>query len=164
LSLQHGHDLILKRMKRRHSRGQAEQLVARLRARRPEIAIGADVIAGFPTEDQAAHEANMAMIDSLGIVHGHIFPFSARATTPAARMPQVSAPVIRARAAQLREAVSRVRDAWLSSHLHQPLEVLAERDGTGHAPDFARVRLAPGTPAGTMVTVIPTRIESGLLA
>jgi threonylcarbamoyladenosine tRNA methylthiotransferase MtaB len=164
LSLQHGHDLILKRMKRRHSRGQAEQLVARLRARRPEIAIGADVIAGFPTEDDTAHEANMAMIDNLGIVHGHIFPFSARATTPAARMPQVSAPVIRARAAQLREAVSRVRDAWLSSHLHQPLEVLAERDGTGHAPDFARVRVAPGTPAGAIVTVTPTRIESGLLA
>src|SRR5690606_1449226 len=76
LSLQHGHDMILKRMKRRHSRADAAQLVSRLRASRPDIAIGADLIAGFPTEDAAMHQANLSIIRELDIVHGHIFPYS----------------------------------------------------------------------------------------
>ena len=163
LSLQHGHDLILKRMKRRHRRADAVALVGRLRARRPEIAIGADLIAGFPTESAEHHAANLSIIPELGVVHGHVFPFSARPGTPAARMPQLPAPVIAARAAELRAAIASQRARWLTAQLGQPLAVLAERDGTGHAPHFARVRLPAGTPAGTVVTVTPQRIVEGML-
>ncbi|MFM7349454.1 MAG: MiaB/RimO family radical SAM methylthiotransferase, partial [Erythrobacter sp.] len=88
LSLQHGADLMLKRMKRRHLRADAVALVARLKALRPEIAVGADLIAGFPTEEEAHHQANLAIIEELDIVHAHIFPYSPRPGTPAARMPQ----------------------------------------------------------------------------
>ncbi len=164
LSLQHGDDLILKRMKRRHLRQDAVRLVGELKSRRPEIAIGADLIAGFPTEDEVAHAANLSIIRELGIVHGHVFPYSARTGTPAARMPQVHNIAIKARAGELRHAVSEQRSAWLQTLLGKPQEVLAERDGTGHAPNFARVQLAPGTQAGTIVTVTPTRIVEGLLA
>ncbi len=164
LSLQHGHDLILKRMKRRHSRAQAVELVATLRKHRPDIAFGADLIAGFPTEDDTAHMANLSVISELGLVHGHVFPYSPRPGTPAARMPQVAGATIKARAAELRAAVAAEREAWLGSMIGKPLEVLAERDGTGHAPNFARVQLPPGTKAGTIVTITPTCIIEGLLA
>ncbi len=164
LSLQHGDDLILKRMKRRHSRLQAVELVTSLRTQRPDIAFGADLIAGFPTEDEAAHAANLSIIKELGLVHGHIFPYSPRPGTPAARMPQVDPATIKARAAELRAAVAVERAQWLESLIGRELEVLAERDRTGHAPNFARVLLPPGTEAGTIVTVTPTRIVEGLLA
>ncbi len=164
LSLQHGDDLILKRMKRRHSRAQAVELVSSLRAQRPDIAFGADLIAGFPTEDAAAHAANLSIIAQLRLVHGHIFPYSPRPGTPAARMPQVDPATVKARAAELRTAVAAERAHWLESLLGGEMEVLAERDGTGHAPNFARVQLPPGTEAGTIVTVTPTRIVEGLLA
>jgi threonylcarbamoyladenosine tRNA methylthiotransferase MtaB len=163
LSLQHGHDLILKRMKRRHLRGDAVRLVERLRARRPDLSLGADLIAGFPTEDAAAHAANRSIIAELGIVHGHIFPYSARSGTPAARMPQLDPTTIKARAAELRAEVAGVRIDWLRSLVGKRLLVLAERDGTGHAENFARVQLPPGTEPGTIVTVTPKRIIEGLL-
>lgn len=164
LSLQHGHDLMLKRMKRRHSRAQAVGLVSHLRAQRPDIALGADLIAGFPTEDEAAHQANLSIIEELKLVHGHIFPYSPRPGTAAARMPQVAIATIKARAAALRSAVASQREQWLESLIGKQLEVLAERDGTGHAPNFARVQLPPGIQAGMLVTVTPTRIVEGLLA
>jgi threonylcarbamoyladenosine tRNA methylthiotransferase MtaB len=164
LSLQHGNDLILKRMKRRHLRADALRLVAELRARRPEIAIGADLIAGFPTETDTAHADNLSIIAKLDLVHGHIFPYSRRPGTPAALMPQFDGQLVKARAAELRSAVASQRAVWLAAQLGQPLSVLAERDGTGHAPSFARVQLPPGTPAGTIVTITPTRIIEGLLA
>ena len=163
LSLQHGHDLILKRMKRRHSRADAVNLVAALRARRPEIAIGADLIAGFPTEDDEAHAANLSIIAELDVVHGHVFPYSQRPGTPATRMPQVEHATIRARAAQLRAKVAETRASWLAAHLGLPLWVLAERGGSGHAADFAPVRVPPGTPPGALVEVIPARIVEGML-
>ncbi len=164
LSLQHGDDLILKRMKRRHSRADALALVGALKAKRPEIAIGADLIAGFPTEDGAAHVANLSLIAECGIVHGHIFPYSPRANTPAARMPQVTRPVIAARAAELRDAVAEARATWLTSLIGTPLSVLAERTGTGHAANFAGVALPEGTPPGRILTVTPTQITEGMLA
>ncbi len=164
LSLQSGDDLILKRMKRRHSRRDAIALVGGLKARRPEIAAGADIIAGFPTEDAAAHAGNLSIVRELQIVHGHVFPYSRRPGTPAARMPQVDAATIKTRAAELRAAVAEERGRWLASLIGRPLEVLAERDGTGHAPNFARVQLPEGTEPGTLVTIIPTRIIEGLLA
>jgi threonylcarbamoyladenosine tRNA methylthiotransferase MtaB len=164
LSLQHGNDLILKRMKRRHLRRDAIELVGWLKARRPELAIGADLIAGFPTEDAAAHGENLSIVAELGIVHGHVFPYSPRPGTPAARMPQCPHAEIRARAAELRSAVATARQDWLGGQIGRPIEVLAERDGTGHAANFARVQLPPSTQAGTIVTVTPTRIIEGMLA
>lgn len=164
LSLQSGDDLILKRMKRRHSRADAVELVAQLRARRPDISLGADIIAGFPTEDAAMHASNLSIIAKLGVVHGHIFPYSPRPGTPASRMPQVGASVIKARAAELRAAVAQQRRSWQASLIGTPLRILAERDGTGHAENFARVQLAPGTIAGSIVDLTPTRIIEGLLA
>jgi len=163
LSLQHGHDLILKRMKRRHLRADAVLLVERLRTRRPEIAIGADLIAGFPTEDAAMHAANLSIVRDLGIVHGHVFPYSPRPGTPAARMPQLDKAAIRGRAAELRAEVASVREAWLASLVGRPLDVLAETDGTGHAGNFARVAVPAGTAPGEIVTVVPRRVEGGLL-
>ena len=164
LSLQSGDDMILKRMKRRHSRRDALELVAGLRARRPDLAVGADIIAGFPTESEAMHTRNLSIIRELGIVHGHVFPYSPRPGTPAARMPQVDAPTIKRRAAELRAAVAEERRGWLASLIGQPLEILAERDGTGHAPNFARVQLPEGTSAGSLIRITPSRIAEGLLA
>ena len=163
LSLQHGHDLILKRMKRRHSRSQALNLVARLKARRPDIAIGADLIAGFPTESAEHHAANLSIIAELDIVHGHIFPYSPRPGTPASRMPQVERATVKTRAAQLRTAVAARRTAWLDTLVGETYSVLAERDGTGYAPSYARVDLPEGTPAGTLIAVTPRTHEGGLL-
>ena len=163
LSLQHGNDLMLKRMKRRHTRADAVRLVEGLRLRRPDIAIGADLMAGFPTEDDDMHVENLSIIEELDIVHGHIFPYSPRPGTPAARMPPVSRGVIKERAAELRDMVDRVRGRWLQSQIGQELLVLAEADGTGHAENFARVAVPEGTPRGTIVPLTPTKLEGGLL-
>jgi threonylcarbamoyladenosine tRNA methylthiotransferase MtaB len=164
LSLQSGDDLVLKRMKRRHLRADAVRLVSALKAVRPEVAVGADLIAGFPTESEAAHVGNLSIIRELGVVHGHIFPYSPRPGTPAARMPQVAPAAIKRRAAELRAAVAQERSQWLGGLIGQPLRVLAERDGTGHAANFARVQLPEETPAGALVAITPTRIIEGLLA
>lgn len=162
LSLQHGHDLILKRMKRRHSRAQAAALVDRLRATRPDIAVGADLIAGFPTESEEHHAANLSLVRELGVVHGHIFPFSPRHDTPAARMPQVDAAAVRRRAGELRTAIAAARAEWLASLIGRPLRVLAEKDGKGYAENYARVA-TPGIAPGTIATVTPTACEDDLL-
>jgi threonylcarbamoyladenosine tRNA methylthiotransferase MtaB len=164
LSLQHGADLILKRMKRRHLRRDAVDLVARLQVLRPDVAIGADLIAGFPTESEAHHADNLAIIRELGIVHGHIFPYSPRPGTPAARMPQVLREVVKARAAQLRSAVSEERARWLGSLIGETFPVLAERDGTGYAPNYARFRVPQGTSPGEVVMITARTLEEGLLA
>jgi len=164
LSLQHGADLILKRMKRRHLRRDAVELVARLKALRPDIAIGADLIAGFPTEDDSHHQANLAIIDELDIVHAHIFPFSPRPGTPAARMPQLAREVVKSRAAELRARAATNRTRWLESLVGETLPVLAERGGTGYAPNYAPVALPPGTAAGTIIDVTPSGLREGQLA
>jgi threonylcarbamoyladenosine tRNA methylthiotransferase MtaB len=141
LSLQAGSDLILKRMKRRHSRAQSVGLVERLKAARPDIAIGADLIAGFPTEDDALFAETLALIDDCDIVHAHIFPYSERDGTPAARMPAVPVPVRKARAALLREAGAQRKAAWLQTLVGTKQDVLVERPGDrGHTPGFAEVR------------------------
>lgn len=163
LSLQHGADLILKRMKRRHSRADAVDLVARLKAARPEMAIGADLMAGFPTETPSHHGDNLSIIRELGIVHGHIFPFSPRPGTPAARMPQIDRATIKTRAAELRAEVAAIRSAWLASLVGETHLVLAERDATGYTPHYARVALPQGTKAGELVKVTIDGVEEGLL-
>lgn len=164
LSLQSGDDMVLKRMKRRHNRAQAVALTDALRAARPDIAIGADLIAGFPTETEAMHANNLAIVRDCGVVHGHVFPYSPRPGTPAARMPQVAPATVRARAAEIRAAVAAERARWLATLIGRPREVLAERDGTGHSPEFAPYRLPEDTTAGTIVTLTPTRIIEGMLA
>ena len=163
LSLQSGDDMVLKRMKRRHSRSDVVELVGRLREKRPGIAIGADLIAGFPTETDAMHASNLSIIAELGIVHGHVFPYSIRPGTPAARMPQVGGATIKTRAAELRTAVADQRASWLASLVGTPLKVLAERDGTGHAENFARVQLPPHIAAGSILTISPERVIEGML-
>jgi len=154
-SFQAGHDLILKRMKRRHLRADAVRVVERIKAARPEVAIGADLIAGFPTEEEDAFAATLALLDECDVVHAHVFPYSAKAGTPAARMPQVPVPVRRERAARLREAAAARHARWLRSLVGSRQQVLVERPGTrGHAGNFADVRLPP-SPIGR---VIPVRI------
>jgi threonylcarbamoyladenosine tRNA methylthiotransferase MtaB len=163
LSLQHGADLILKRMKRRHLRRDAAELVARLKALRPEIAVGADLIAGFPTETEAHHADNLSIIDELDIIHAHIFPYSPRPGTPAARMPQVPRDVVKARAAHLRQRAAARRAVWLGTLVGETLPVLAERDGTGYAPNYARVALPPAAVAGAVIDITVRGTEEGLL-
>ncbi|WP_430388538.1 tRNA (N(6)-L-threonylcarbamoyladenosine(37)-C(2))-methylthiotransferase MtaB [Blastomonas fulva] len=159
LSLQSGDDMILKRMKRRHSRAQAIALVERMKAKRPEIAIGADLIAGFPTEDDAMHAQNLAILDACDVVHGHIFPFSPRAGTPAARMPQLDRALVKARAAEMRAAAKSRADRWRQSLLGTRQNLLVERDGrTGHGENFVRIALPAANPShiGKIVPVTIT--------
>ncbi|MEA3034656.1 MAG: threonylcarbamoyladenosine tRNA methylthiotransferase MtaB [Sphingomonadales bacterium] len=141
MSFQAGDDMVLKRMKRRHSRAQAVETVARLKAKRPELAIGADLIAGFPTETEAMHQNSLRLIDECDIVMGHIFPFSPKRGTPAARMPLVPPATVKARARRLREACARRKAAWLGGMIGTVQRVLVEKDGKGHAECFAGVEL-----------------------
>ncbi|WP_371876678.1 tRNA (N(6)-L-threonylcarbamoyladenosine(37)-C(2))-methylthiotransferase MtaB [Sphingomonas sp. DG1-23] len=163
LSLQAGDDMVLKRMKRRHSRAESVALVQRLKAARPDVAIGADLIAGFPTEDAAMFANTLALIEDCDVVHPHIFPYSPRAGTPAARMPQVAPAIVKARAARLREAAAAHRSRWLQSLIGSKQQILVERPGDrGHAGNFAEVRLAPAR-VGDIVTVTIKAIEDGKL-
>lgn len=164
LSLQAGDDMILKRMKRRHDRTESVRVVERLKAARPDIAIGADLIAGFPTETEAMFRNSLALIDDCDIVHPHIFPYSPREGTPAARMPQVEPELRRRRAALLREAGSARRAAWLQSLVGTVQPVLVERPGDrGHAPAFAEVRWNPPGDIGTVQPVLITGASAASL-
>jgi threonylcarbamoyladenosine tRNA methylthiotransferase MtaB len=140
MSFQSGDDMVLKRMKRRHSRADAVATVERLKAKRPELAIGADLIAGFPTETEEMHENSLRLIEECDIVMGHIFPFSPKLGTPAARMPLVAPALVRERARRLREACARRREAWLEGLVGTRQRVLMERGGLGHSENFAPVR------------------------
>jgi threonylcarbamoyladenosine tRNA methylthiotransferase MtaB len=164
LSLQAGDNMILKRMKRRHNRELAIELVARMKACRPEIAIGADIIGGFPTEDDAMFQNSIDLVRQCEIVHGHIFPYSPKKGTPAARMPQVAAPVIKARAKTLREAVALQRAGWLDSLLGSTQKIAVEHGGSaGHAENFAYVKLNRAMPEGSIISARVTAIKDGAL-
>jgi threonylcarbamoyladenosine tRNA methylthiotransferase MtaB len=158
LSLQAGDDMILKRMKRRHSRAQAVAIVERLKTKRPEIAIGADLIAGFPTEDETMAANTSALIDDCDIVFGHVFPFSPRAGTPAARMPQLDRDTIKARAKRLRDKAEGRQAAWRRDLAGTVQPVLVERGGAGHAPNFARIDLAAIHTDNMVGQIIPVRV------
>lgn len=154
LSLQAGDDMVLTRMKRRHRRAEAVTLIERLKTARADIAIGADLIAGFPTEDDAMFANSLALIDDCDIVFGHIFPYSPRAGTPAARMPQVGRAIARERAAILREANAQRRQDWLGTQVGRTASLLVERDGvSGHAENFAAVALTAPAAPGTIIDV-----------
>lgn len=164
LSLQAGDNMILKRMKRRHSREIAIDLVERMKALRPEIAIGADIIAGFPTEDDAMFQNSLDLVRQCQIVHGHIFPYSPKLGTPAAKMPQVPAGQIKARAKALREAVATERRAWLGTLTGSVQKIAVEKGGrAGHAENFAYVGLDRPMPEGSIVSARIIEIKDGML-
>ncbi|HEY5712759.1 MAG TPA: tRNA (N(6)-L-threonylcarbamoyladenosine(37)-C(2))-methylthiotransferase MtaB [Allosphingosinicella sp.] len=163
MSFQAGDDMILKRMKRRHSRADAVETVARLKAKRPDIAIGADLIAGFPTETDEMAENSLRLVDECDIVMGHIFPFSPKRGTPAARMPQISPAIAKDRARRLRAASARRKAAWLQALVGTTQKVLVEReDGSGHAENFAPVRVAGGE-VGAIADARITKVGDGML-
>jgi threonylcarbamoyladenosine tRNA methylthiotransferase MtaB len=141
LSMQAGDDMTLKRMKRRHRRADAVAFCARARALRPDVVFGADLIAGFPTETDDMFEASLGIVDDCGLTYLHVFPFSARRGTPAARMPQVPGPVVKERAARLRDKGSGVLSTYLASQRGRVVEVLVEKDGNGRTPQFAEVMM-----------------------
>ncbi len=153
LSLQAGDDLILKRMKRRHSREEAIRFCAQARAARPGLVFGADLIAGFPTETEAQFANSLALVEECGLTHLHVFPYSPRPGTPAARMPAVAPDRIRERAARLRQAGDEARSRHLAAQVGKRVRVLAERGGVGRAEDFTPVRLAAGVEAGSILDV-----------
>jgi threonylcarbamoyladenosine tRNA methylthiotransferase MtaB len=154
LSLQSGDDLILKRMKRRHSRADALRLCREARRLRPDLVFGADLIAGFPTEDQAAFENSLSMVEACGLTHLHVFPYSPRPGTPAARMPQVDPKLRKDRAARLREAGDRARARFFEDRIGTTADVLVEQPGFGHSEHFAPVALAVAPPD----TIVRARI------
>lgn len=161
LSLQSGDNMILKRMKRRHSREQAIALVERLKAKRPEIAIGADIIAGFPTEEESMFANSLAIIDECDIVHGHIFPYSPKQGTPAAKMPQVDGHIIRERAKILRDRVNRRSTEWRQSLVGTQQNLLVEMSGdSGYAENFCRVKLDGPVGKGQIVPVEITGVQN----
>ena len=151
LSLQSGDDLILKRMKRRHSRAQALALIERVRLARPDTAFGADFIAGFPTESDAAFENTLALVAQAGLAYLHVFPYSARPGTPAARMPRVEPAVVKDRAARLRAAGARALRRHLDRAIGRPVHALVERPGQARAEDFTEVAFSGDARPGEII-------------
>jgi threonylcarbamoyladenosine tRNA methylthiotransferase MtaB len=144
LSMQAGDDLTLKRMKRRHLAADAARFCKEVRRLRPDVAFGADLIAGFPTETEAMFQGSMRIIDDCGLTFLHVFPYSPRQGTPAARMPQVPRQLVKERAARLREKGDMALDAYLRSQLGREVELMMERDGIGRTPEFAEVEVMSG--------------------
>ncbi|MDE2200708.1 MAG: tRNA (N(6)-L-threonylcarbamoyladenosine(37)-C(2))-methylthiotransferase MtaB [Rhodospirillales bacterium] len=163
LSLQAGSDLILKRMKRRHSRAGALATIARARALRPGIAIGADLIAGFPTETESLFADTLAMVEEADIPFLHVFPYSERPGTPAARMPAVEKALRRERAARLRAAGEAAATRFFAAQIGTRASVLAETDAAGHTEHFAPVRIA-APPGAVLQARIIGADAAGLLA
>ncbi len=155
LSLQAGDDLTLKRMKRRHGRADSVAFCEAMRAARPDIVFGADIIAGFPTETEEMFENSLSLVDDCGLTFLHVFPFSAREGTPAARMPQVHGAVIARRASELRDKGVAALRAHLASAKGRRIQVLLESERQGRSPDFTPVRLAPcAAAAGALVDAV----------
>ncbi|MFG1420382.1 tRNA (N(6)-L-threonylcarbamoyladenosine(37)-C(2))-methylthiotransferase MtaB [Roseixanthobacter liquoris] len=155
LSLQSGDDLILKRMKRRHSRAEAIRLVGEMRRLRPDLVFGADLIAGFPTEEEAQFRNTLDIVEACGLSFLHVFPYSPRPGTPAARMPQVPHEVVKARARRLREAGATALHRHLSLCVGAQRSVLMESGGLGRTEHFTPVRVSRPAPRGT---ILPLRI------
>ena len=163
LSLQHGDNLILKRMKRRHSREDAIRFTEEARALRPDITFGADIIAGFPTETEAHFEQSLRLVDECDLTWLHVFPYSPRTGTPAARMPQVHGTQIRARAQRLRAAGQQAIAAHLAAQLGQRHPVLMENPRMGRTPQFAEVDFDTDQPEGAIVSARVTGAQNGRL-
>jgi threonylcarbamoyladenosine tRNA methylthiotransferase MtaB len=156
LSLQAGDDMILKRMKRRHSAQQARDLIASVRAVRPDVAFGADLIAGFPTETEEMFANSIALVEQAGLAFLHVFPFSPRPGTPAARMPQLERGLIKQRAARLREAGDKALIRHLSGQVGRLLQGLVERPGTARAEDFTEIHFDAAAEPGQVIALSVT--------
>jgi threonylcarbamoyladenosine tRNA methylthiotransferase MtaB len=162
LSLQSGDDLILKRMKRRHLRADTLEFVEKVRALRPDVVFGADIIAGFPTETEEMFENSMRIVEEADLSYLHVFAYSARQGTPAARMPQVPKPVRKERAARLRALGDRQYIKLCESRVGATEMVLVERDGVGRTEQFVPIHV-PGHGAGELVPAVVTGATSGVL-
>ncbi len=165
LSLQHGDNLILKRMKRRHSREDALRFAEQVRALRPDIVLGADIIAGFPTETEAHFENSLRLVHEAGLTWLHVFPYSPRPGTPAARMPQLDGRLIRERAARLRAAGAEQVARYLASQIGRSHSILMESTRLGRTEHFAEVSFSSDQPAGriiraTITGASPTRLTA----
>ncbi len=156
LSLQAGDDMILKRMKRRHLRADAIRFCDEARRLRPDIAFGADLIAGFPTETDAMFANSVKLIDACGLAYCHVFPFSPRKGTPAARMPQLDGALVKARAAELRAAGDAALARHLAGHVGRTAGVLVEKPGFGRLADFAPVAFTGPGVAGDVLSMTIT--------
>ena len=159
LSMQAGHDLTLKRMKRRHLRQDAIDFCQEARRLRPDIVFGADLIAGFPTETEEMFQATLDIVDECGLTYLHVFPYSPRPGTPAARMPQVDRETIKARAGRLREKGEAALQRHLRDQVGRTVDVLLERPDIGRTPDFSEVRLSRPHAAGQTVRARLTGVE-----
>jgi len=164
LSLQSGDDMILKRMKRRHLRDDAIRFCDDVRAQRPDVVFGADLIAGFPTETEAMHQQSLALLEECGLTWLHIFPFSPRKGTPAAKMPPVDGGAIKERAAELRATGEMRRTAYLTSRIGQRERVLIERGDMGRTEAFAEVRFSEPQTQGDIVDVTITGSDGAHLS
>jgi len=165
LSLQAGDDLILKRMKRRHLRKDAIAFCRDLRRLRPDIVFGADIIAGFPTETEAMFENSLSLIEACGLTHLHVFPFSPRPGTPAARMPQLPRAIVKERAARLRAGGARALRQYLDGEVGATRRVLIETEARGRTEHFTQVRLAsPAEPGAIMDVTIAGHDGKQLIA
>ncbi len=165
LSLQAGDNMILKRMKRRHLRDDAIRFCEDARRLRPDIIFGADIIAGFPTETDAMFENSLRLVDDCALTFLHVFPYSPRKGTPAARMPQVAGPAIKARAAQLREAGATALARHLAAQIGQIHRILTEGPRMGRTEQFTEVSLTADHPEGAIVTVqITGHAQTNLIA
>ena len=156
LSLQAGDDLVLKRMKRRHLRADAIRFCDEVRRLRSDVAFGADLIAGFPTETEAMFENSLRIVEECGLTFLHVFPFSARAGTPASRMPQVARAVVKERAARLRAAGETALARRLAAEVGSARSALVERPGLGRTEHFIPVSLDRGEPG----EIVPITIRS----
>ena len=154
LSLQAGDDLILKRMKRRHTRAEAISFCDQVRRLRPDMVFGGDVIAGFPTESEAMFNRSLDLVDECGLTYLHVFPYSARPGTPAARMPQVAHGAIKERARRLREKGAAALARHLNGEVGARRSLLTELNGIGRTPQFTPVRLSEPLAPGLIVDVV----------
>ncbi len=156
LSLQSGDNTILKRMRRRHTHADAARFCSEVRRLRPDMVLGADLIAGFPTETEAMFEESLRLVDDCGLTFLHVFPFSRRPGTPAARMPQVAGPAVKERAARLRRKGRLALAAWLEAQVGREAQLLMERAELGRTPGFAEVELdsRAGAVPATLVNVL----------
>ena len=159
LSLQSGDDMILKRMKRRHLRADAIAFCRQARRLRPDIVFGADLIAGFPTETEAMFANSLDLVEDCGLTFLHVFPYSRRAGTPAARMPQVAGAAVKDRAARLRAKGRAALTHYLQSQVGQEVELLMERNGLGRTPGFAEMALDSAAGTGEVLSARVTRSD-----
>lgn len=167
LSLQAGDNMILKRMKRRHSREDAIDFCARVRAARPDVVFGADIIAGFPTETEDMFDNSLKLVEDCSLTYLHVFPFSARTGTPAAKMPQIPMQTRKDRAARLRTLGAEKLDSFLQSQIGRDVSILVEKslegDAIGHTEHFAPVKISADLPAGEIAPCRVTGVEDRIL-